>query len=132
MIYLLDVNLLLALGIPQHEFHQRTERWVERIAADGGSFATCAITELGFLRVLLRGYRAFTLAQGQKHLQLLKSSVRYRFEFIADDQDARQLPTWVRWPEQLTDGHLLFLAKARGVTLATLDLGIPGAFVIPR
>jgi predicted nucleic acid-binding protein len=131
MIHLLDVNALFALGVPQHEFHRRTESWVERTAKTGASFATCAITELGFLRIPLQtSYGAFTLAQGQKHLKLLKSSSRYRFQFIPDDQDAQQLPGWVTWEKQLTDGHLISLAKAHGATLATLDEGIKDAFLI--
>jgi predicted nucleic acid-binding protein len=133
VIYLLDVNALLALGVSEHEFHQRTERWVEHAGAKGASFATCAITELGFLRILLQtSHAAFTVGQGQKHLQLLKSSSQFRFEFLADDQDAQQLPAWVKWPKQLTDGHLVALARAHGAALATLDEGIRGAFVIPR
>ena len=131
--YLLDVNALLALGIVEHEFHGPTELWVKKAAADHATFASCAMTELGFLRVLLHGpYGVFTLAQGQRNLRLLKSSRKYRFEFIADDQDAQQLSPWVAWPRQVTDGHLVALAKAHGGMLATLDQGIRGAFFIPR
>jgi uncharacterized protein len=133
VIYLLDVNALLALGVTNHEFHERVARWIKRAGATDGSFATCAITELGFLRILLQTFHAsFTVAQGQKHLQLLKSSRQFRFEFLADDQDAQQLPLWVRWPKQVTDGHLVALAKAHGGVLATLDEGIRGAFMIPH
>jgi uncharacterized protein len=133
VIYLLDTNALLALAIRQHEFQQRAEQWVVQVARQGASFATCAITELGFLRIVLQGfYGTFTLSQGQKQLQILKSSSRYRFEFIADDRDATQFPSWVHWPRQLTDGHLMALAKAHGGVLATLDEGIPGAFLIPH
>jgi len=32
---------------------------------------------------------------------------------------------------QTTDGHLLKLAGAKQVLLATLDVGIPGAYLIP-
>jgi hypothetical protein len=133
MTYLLDVNALLALGIQEHEFHERTARWVKKAAAGGAAFATCAITELGFLRVLLQlPYAGATVAQGQKLLQLLKSSRQLRFPFLVDDQDAAQLPHWVKWPKQITDGHLIALAKAHDAVLATLDEGIRGAFVIPR
>ena len=133
MIYLLDVNALLALGVTNHEFHGRVARWINRAAATDSSFATCAITELGFLRILLQTfYASFTVAQGQRQLQLLKTSAQFRFEFLVDDQDAQQLPQWVRWPKQVTDGHLVALAKAHGGVLATLDEGIRGAFMIPH
>jgi hypothetical protein len=37
----------------------------------------------------------------------------------------------VKTPKQTTDGHLVQLAKANGAILATLNAGIPGAFLIP-
>jgi hypothetical protein len=52
--------------------------------------------------------------------------------FIPDDHDVSQLPGWVKTPKQITDGHLAQLAKANGAMLATLDAGIPKAFLIPR
>jgi uncharacterized protein len=132
VIYLLDVNALLALAILEHEFHDRTERWMDDASATD-AFATCAITELSFVRILLQtSSGGATVAQGQQQLQLLRTSDKYRFKFIVDDQDAQQLPAWVHWPKQVTDGHLVALAKANGGALATLDQGIPGAFLIPH
>jgi uncharacterized protein len=62
--YLLDVNVLIALGFLQHEFHQRVAGWVRRLASQGiPELATCPITELGFVRVLAQapqyGFTAF-------------------------------------------------------------------------
>jgi predicted nucleic acid-binding protein len=132
MIYLLDVNALLALGILEHEFHQRTAKWIKKTAAGEATFATSAITELGFLRVLLQSsYAGATVGQGQKLLALLKSSGQLPFQFLVDDQDAVQLPQWVKWPNQVTGGHLVALAKAHGAVLATLDEKTRGAFLIP-
>ncbi len=131
MIYLLDVNALLALGVDNHEFHERLVRWVPRVSAES-QFATCAITELGFLRVLLQAYAGSTVPTGQKFLVALKSTKHIAFQFLSDDLGASQLPQWVKWPKQVTDGHLAALAKAKGALLATLDENIRGAFVIPR
>jgi hypothetical protein len=50
---------------------------------------------------------------------------------IADTHDISHLPEWVKTPKQITDGHLLQLARANGAVLATLDRRIPGAFLIP-
>jgi uncharacterized protein len=131
MIYLLDVNALLALGIQEHEFHDRVSHWINKAVSAKHQFATCAITELGFLRVILESsYPNSTLPLAQKLLSLMKSSGH--FQFFADDQEATQLPHWVKWPKQLTDGHLLALAKARNGILTTLDEQIRGAFMIPR
>jgi hypothetical protein len=62
----------------------------------------------------------------------LKSSGNIAFVFIADDHDASRLPAWVKTPKQTTDGHLAQLAKANAAVLATLDRGIPSAFLIPQ
>ena len=134
MTYLLDINVLLALGLQEHEFHQRTARWVKKISlARESAFATCPITELGFLRVLLQipAY-SFTLSAGKMLLAQLKTTDGLRFIFLADGNGIADLPLWVRWPKQITDGHLVSLAKSQGAILATLDRRIPGALVIPR
>jgi uncharacterized protein len=130
MIYLLDVNALLALGVAEHEFHDRVHRWAGAAVSTENQFATCSITEIGFLRVLLQSsYPISTLPLAQKVLSELKFSGHFRF--FVDDQEASHLPPWVKSPKQLTDGHLLSLAKARGAALATLDEHIKGAFLIP-
>jgi hypothetical protein len=61
----------------------------------------------------------------------LKKSSLLPLEFIADGNDVSLLPSWSKTPAQSTDGHLVQLAKSNGAVLATLDKGIPGAFLIP-
>ena len=56
---------------------------------------------------------------------------RIRIMFLADDHDASKLPSWVKRAKDTTDGHLSELAKANGCILATLDIKIPGSFLIP-
>jgi hypothetical protein len=51
--------------------------------------------------------------------------------FLSDGNDISSLPAWVKTPKQTTDGHLLQLASANGAFLATLDEGIPEAYLIP-
>ena len=93
---------------------------------------TCAITELGFLRTLVQAEPfGFTIEQGKELLSELKSSKEFLFSFLSDDLGLAQLPRWVKGPKQITDGHLLALAKSQGAEMATLDKRIPGAFVIP-
>ncbi len=134
MIYLLDVNTLLALVILEHEFHGRVASWVERLAASGvPEMATCSITELGFVRVLAQAQQyGSSVAQARDLLLKVKSSDGIRWSFIPDDRDISYLPRWVRTPKQTTDGHLADLAKANEAILATLDRRIPGAFIIPQ
>lgn len=133
MKYLLDVNVLVALGFLQHEFHERVAGWVRTLASKGiPELATCSITELGFVRVLAQAPQyGFTIAHARTLLLRLKTGNSLRFTFIPDDHDVSDIPAWVKTAKQITDGHLVQLAKAKNAILATLDERIPGAFPIP-
>ena len=134
MRYLLDVNALLALGFLEHEFHGRVGRWLLSLRK-GTSYEllTCAITELGFVRVLSQAPQyGLTVAQSRALLVRLKKQGTVPFRFIADDHDVSRLPTWVKTGRQTTDGHLAELARAHDSVLATPDERIPSPFVIPR
>jgi uncharacterized protein len=131
MIYLLDVNALVALGFMNHEFHPRLARWVRANCAP--QLASCSITELGFLRVLSQAPAyGFTVAQARSLLLRLRESPAYPLTFIPDGHDVTHLPAWVKAPKQITDGHLSALAKANGALLATLDENIRGSYLIPK
>jgi predicted nucleic acid-binding protein len=127
------VNALVALGLLEHEFHQRVAIWV-RSLGKGHPFEllTCAITELGSVRVLSQVPQyGLTVTQARTLLLRLKKQGAVPFEFIADDHDISRLPAWVRSGRQSTDGGLAELARAHDSALATLDERIPSAFVIP-
>jgi hypothetical protein len=130
MRYLLDVNALLAYGFRRHDFHDRVGAWIRFRESD--RFLTCSITELGFVRVLgnVRTY-GMDVAHAKSLLQELKTRKELPLQFIKDGNDISALPAWVKTPAQTTDGHLLQLARVNGAVLATLDVGIPGAFLIP-
>ncbi|HEY4676262.1 MAG TPA: PIN domain-containing protein [Candidatus Angelobacter sp.] len=131
MTFLLDVNVLVALGFQQHEFHARVAHWVKKESPV--HFATCAITELGFVRVLVQAPSyGLTVNQARVLLAQLKASDFLRWDFISDNRDISYLPAWVKSAAQITDGHLAELAKANGAMLATLDRKIPGVFLIPE
>jgi len=131
MIYLLDVNALVALGFINHEFHDRIAAWVQ--SQKSPSLASCSITELGFVRVLAQApVYGFTVTQSRTLLLRLKEARTFPLAFIPDDHDVSHLPTWVRAPKQITDGHLSKLATANSAVLATLDESIPGSYLIPK
>ena len=93
---------------------------------------TCAITELGFVRVLSQVQQyGLTVTQSTMILMKLKKQRTIPFGFIADDLDISHLPAWAKTGRQTTDGHLAALTRAHGAVLATLDERIPSAFVIP-
>ena len=125
MKYLLDVNALVALGCLGHVFHSRMTVW-----AKGKSLFTCSISEIGFVRVLSQISQAdVSVGICRELLSTMKKERRLRL--IPDAQSAVDLPGWVHQPKQITDGHLLELARSSRATLATLDEGIPGAYLIP-
>jgi uncharacterized protein len=133
MTFLLDVNALLALCCGAHVHHARAEAWVAaRRKQAGFALATCAITELGFVRVAAGpAAHAVDLPTAKSVLAQLKASPHIKFGFLNDELGADRLPLWVVRPGQTTDGHLAALAAAHGARLATFDTGIPGAELIP-
>ena len=130
MRYLLDVNVLIAYGFRRHDFHDRVGAWIRSRKSD--QFLTCSVTELAFVRILgnVRAY-GMDVTHAKSLLQQLKTWKAFPLIFIKDGNDISSLPKWVKSPAQTTDGHLLQLAKTNGAVLATLDEGIPGAFLIP-
>jgi predicted nucleic acid-binding protein len=132
MRYLLDVNVLVALGHNAHQLHARVAKWVAELEPNAiPQFSTSSITELGFIRIMAQVY-GVDIQQAQSLLATLKDSDDYHFLFIADNHDASKLPSWVISAKQTTDGHLAELAVSNKCILATLDEGIPGSFVIPK
>src|SRR5207249_10346600 len=75
--YLLDVNALIALGITTHEFHQRVDAWIATLDSPAARLATCAVTELAFVRIVpqLPGLGA-SVAQAKELLRRLKRQQR--------------------------------------------------------
>jgi uncharacterized protein len=132
VIYLLDINALLALVFVEHEFHVRVDDWIGKLLIDTESkLATSAITELGFVRIASTA-PAFgvTYSQARAGLTRLKSDSKTRFVFLSDNLGVDRLPPWVKTGKQITDGHLVELARTHGAKLATCDKKIPGALLI--
>ncbi len=134
MTYLLDVNALLAFGYATHVHHRRVLRWLKAMThreRDSLQLATCAITELGFIRVAT-GPARLTQEVNKACTDLMLLKRDKRLTFLDDALSAERLPSWVVRSKQTTDGHLLQLASSYGASLVTLDTGIPGALLIPE
>jgi len=125
MKYLLDVNALVALGIGSHTAHTTAEHWLFKAQSSGATFASCSISELGFVRVSVQAGLLPDVATARHLLSRMKSSIH--IELLPDAVGMDKLPSYVKTPAQLTVGHLLALAASHGAKLATLDTGIPGA-----
>jgi len=130
MKYLLDVNALVAICIRDHEFHDRVSSWLGQLK--GAEFLTCAVTELGLLRILAQSASfGLSIEESKRLLSQLKSKGLGEFTFLVDARGAGDLPSWVKGAKQVTDGHLVDLAKVNDAKLATLDKGIPETLLIP-
>jgi toxin-antitoxin system PIN domain toxin len=129
---LLDVNVLVALLDADHVDHQRSRAWFDREASRG--WASCAITQNGFVRVLSQpGYPNGLRAA--KAIELLEhATATPSHEFWPCDRsllDATLVDrSRVHGPGQLTDVYLLALAVSRGGRFVTLDRKISPTAVI--
>lgn len=129
-VYLLDINILLALSDPMHIHHDSAHRWFAKTGSE--AWATCPITENGYVRIashpnypnrpgdvsiVLAILRQFCSAEGH--------------QFWAEDISITTLlhPDVVTTHNQVTDVYLLGLAVHKGGKLATLDRRIPGKAV---
>jgi predicted nucleic acid-binding protein len=134
MKYLLDVNVLLAWGWADHADHHRAVRWIVSVKKERGTkLLTSPIPELGFVRVSMQraAGRLDISAAAHTLASMLKSLGRHH-AFLPDDCSAAgEFPAWCGAASRTTDGHLVLLARAHGADLATLDTGIPGAFLVP-
>ncbi len=131
MTWLLDVNALVALAHQGHADHERMIRWFATLLGSENTIGTCAITEIGFVRVSIQAGFESSAPDAVETLRGLKESSRIPFGLIPDSLGADQLPSYVLGARQVTDGHLLELAKHSSMQLATLDRGIPGAYFVP-
>lgn len=130
MKHLLDINTLIAAGHTAHVHHHRAIAWIQSVRNRTESFCTCAITELGFVRVSVQSGLQCDVAAAKTAQAVLKSSSPVQFELLPDKLGADSLPAFAKTPDRLTDGLLLVLAAANGAELVTLDKGIPGALLL--
>ncbi len=121
---LLDVNALVALAWDSHVHHAAMRAW---FAANGAAgWATCPVTESGFVRVSSNPIvlpSALGVTAARQVLSALRAHAGHRF--VTDDVSAsdRDVPAIAGY-RQVTDAHLLTLARRRGARLVTFDARI--------
>ena len=124
--YLPDVNVLFAAHRSTHEFHGQALAWLR--AAE--SFATCAITEQGLVRLLSSPIANPGATVDDALAALARVRSRRAHVFWADQAslgDPRISLTGLVGHKQITAFHLVNLAAAHGGVLATFDTRIVGA-----
>jgi toxin-antitoxin system PIN domain toxin len=121
---LLDVNALVALAWDSHIYHARIRDWF--VGNSGAGWATCPVTESGFVRVssnpkVLPSAIGVEAARGV--LAALRALGGHRF--LVDDVSITDpdVPA-LSGHRQVSDAHLLTLARRHGVRLVTFDSGV--------
>ena len=121
-----DVNVLLALSVAAHEFHHAAASWLEQAEA----FATTPVTEAGLVRLLLQPRFTGTDVSPDDAMAMLarlKSQPHAVFVPDASPLDTSHFRYALTGPKQVTDLHLLDLARARGGRLVTFDAKLAAA-----
>ena len=121
---LLDVNALVALAWDSHVHHAPTRAWFLTNSSRG--WATCPITESGFVRVSSNPRVLPNAISVEAALEVLSAlRAHHGHCFLTDDVSASDsdVPA-ISGYRQVTDAHLLTLARRHGVRLVTFDVGI--------
>ena len=129
---LLDVNVLIALIDPGHIHHGKAHDWLD--VNEGNGWATCPLTENGFVRILSQANypRPLPAAEAMRRLRRAMAEGNHAFwgaDISLLDQQ-RFNSVHILGPKQLTDIYLLGLAVKNGGRLVTFDRTIPRSAVI--
>lgn len=127
---LLDINVLLALVDGSHADHERAHVWAEEGLE--GTWATCAITQNGFVRIISQPSYPSHVPAGQA-LDLLEGLTDHEHHQFWPCDLPLSRAGFVReqllGPKRLTDAYLLSLAVARDACFVTFDQRIDPAMV---
>lgn len=118
---LLDVNVLLALAWPTHQHHRAAHRWFRDESRHG--WATCALTQLGFVRLSSNpSYSADAVSpqDGAALLVQLTAHAKHRFwaELPAIGMEMLRQATG---HQQVMDAYLVGLARSHRGRVVTFD-----------
>ena len=121
---LLDVNVLVALAWESHPFHSVAREWMER---QQGPWFTCALTQLGFIRLSANPAVTkvvVTPSQAARLLSLMTQDAYHQFASeLIPVQASAAIDVFDRTlgSQQVTDAYLLAIAAQHGACFLTLD-----------
>jgi uncharacterized protein len=122
VVSLLDINVLVALFIPEHQHHAPAIEWFVAEGTQLG-WATCAVTELGVIRVCAQlpgGYWPPESTVDRLHL-LIASNRGYAWWPDAVSPAVLPEVRAAATGKQVTDRYLLGLARRNGGRVVTFD-----------
>lgn len=121
---LLDVNVLIALGWESHSFHSLV---AERMERQQGPWYTCAITQLGFIRLSANPAVTKAVVTATQAARLLAQMTRDKdHQFASELVPVEGSPAMAAFDrvlgsQQVTDAYLLALAARHGACFLTTD-----------
>ena len=123
-VFLLDVNVLIALVDPAHVQHDQAHGWFGRIGHK--AFATCPLTENGLVRIV--GHPKYPNSPGPpsavlQSLTAIRGLAGHKFwpDKISIADESFFASALLSSHSRVTDSYLLALAHAHGGRLATMD-----------
>lgn len=125
--YLLDVNALVALAWPAHEWHAPVQRWFARNSRHG--WATCPFTQAALVRILSNPSFSPDAVTPQEAVNVLCHNLthpHHRFwrDELSFPEAVESFRDRIVGHQQITDAYLLGLATRKGGKLATLDRAV--------
>lgn len=124
---LLDVNVLLALAWPNHQFHTAS---VRRLESSNAPWATCALTQLAFIR-LSSNPAAVPSAKSPAEAALVlatmtRDSLHVYLDTLPSPSASPEMFHRILGAKQVTDIYLLSLALLHDAVFVTFDTKLRG------
>jgi uncharacterized protein len=118
---LLDTNVLLALAWPNHQHHAEAHAWFAAHAERG--WATCAFTQLGFVRLSANPAYTADAVSPRDAAALLREWTRLKSHHFWASPAADDPAIYVRsiGHQQVNDAWLVAVARHHKGRLVTLD-----------
>lgn len=118
---LLDINVLLALAWPNHQHHAEAHAWFAIGAKKG--WATCAFTQLGFIRLSSSPAYTMNAVSPQDAASLLQQWTRSTNHHFWGSPPADEPAIYARalGHQQVNDAWLVKVAQYNDGRLVTLD-----------
>ncbi len=118
---LLDTNVLLALAWPNHQHHAKAHAWFAAHAKRG--WATCAFTQLGFVRLSSNPAYSRDAVSPQDAAALLQQWTQHKSHRFWNSPAAESPAIYLRalGHQQVNDAWLVEVARKNKGRLVTLD-----------
>ena len=125
--FLLDANVLVGLHYEFHEAHANAQQWFENL--HGRPWATCPLTEAGFVRIVSNPKFSEYPADVAEALAMVSALTRLPGHIfwpadVAFEEAIAPLRHRLFGHRQVTDAYLLGLTIKNKGRLVTLDRGI--------